>query len=263
MQMMQSVVAHRSEIYDDSAAMQARLSEAKRSHAANLRAELKQAHAELLADKELERQELLVQSRLERRQLQHALDERNRAFAAEVVGKCDGRRQAKEALTGRAAARAFTGGFVRQQNAMVRQLQLGDLRRRKQDEEAITAAHAAAARKEQETWKSRAAAEARRRAEAAREDRREEKSELLRKKQTLEMGRERELELVRMKQQQLHDIKMMLQQPVDMNVPSAFGDSLTGLASLNGPETPGGPVAGGGALPPPPSSDTPGLVIER
>ena len=236
MQMMQSVVAHRSEMYDDSAAMQARISEAKRSHAANLRAELRQAHAELVADRELERQELLVQSRLERRQLQHALDERNRAFAAEVVQKYDSRRQHKDALLGRAAARAFTGGFVRQQNAMVRQLQLGDLRRRKQDEEVSVAQHAAQARKEQEAWKARAASEARRRAEAAREERRQDKAELEAKRESLAMTRDRELQMVKMKQQQLHDIKMMLAQPVDLNVPSAFGNS---HLSFGGPPSPG------------------------
>ena len=236
MQMMQSVVAHRSELYDDAEALHERIQQAKRSHAANLRAELKQAHAELLADRELERQELLVQSRLERRQLQHALDERNRAFAMEVVTKCDRRRQQKDALIGRAAARAFTGGFVRQQNAMVRQLQLGDLRRRKQEEALVVAQHAAAARQEQETWKARAAAEARRRAEAAREERRQDKAELLQKQQTLQGARERELEMVKMKQQQLHDIKMMLAQPVDLNIPpSAYGDALGGMS---GPGTP-------------------------
>ena len=126
MQMMQAVVSQRTEMYDDAAAAQQRFTEAKRSHAASLRAELKQAHAELIADRELERQELLVQSRLERRQLQHALDERNRAFASEVVQKCEARRATKDNLSSSAQAREFTGGFVRQQNAVVRQLQLGN-----------------------------------------------------------------------------------------------------------------------------------------
>lgn len=46
--------------------VQAQLAEAKRSHAASLRAELKQAHAELLADKELERQVRCVMTALRR-----------------------------------------------------------------------------------------------------------------------------------------------------------------------------------------------------
>merc|ERR1719174_3047884 len=111
MRMMQVVVAQRSEVHDVLADQQERMVEAKRSHAAALRAELKQAHAELVADRELERQELLVQSRLERRQLQHALDERNRAFAAEVLSKCEARRSTRAALDGRLRARNFTSGF--------------------------------------------------------------------------------------------------------------------------------------------------------
>ena len=215
MQMMQVVVSQRGEVYDDVAAQHARIDEAKRHHASSLRAELKQAHKELLADKELERQELLVQSRLERRQLQHALDERNRAFASEVVAKCESRRGAKTALDARQESRHFTGGFVRQQNAMVRQLQLGDLRRRRQEELSHTTAAVASARVEQEEWKLRAAEEARRRAEAARQGRVEEKAEVARKRQGLEVARQRELDIVRLKQQQLHDIRAMLARPVE------------------------------------------------
>jgi hypothetical protein len=76
--LMSAVVARRDvNVYEQVIAVQTHMIDDKRHHAATLRAELKQAHAELQADKELERQELLVQSRLERRQLQHALDERH------------------------------------------------------------------------------------------------------------------------------------------------------------------------------------------
>ena len=251
MQMMQVVVAQRSDAYDDLAATQARIAASKRAHAASVRAELKQAHAELVADRELERQELLVQSRLEKEQLQHALDERNRAFATEVVHKCEARRSAKEALANRATARAFTGGFVRQQNAMVRQLQLGDLRRRRNDDLMQTSATVSAARTEQEAWKDRAAAEARRRVEATRQVRREEKAELLRKTQSVEAARQREIDLVRLKQQQLLDIRAMLARPVDQ-VGSFMDDSL--VAVVGGPSNGAEGEAGFGG---PPASAAP------
>ena len=51
-------MSQRSEFSDDVTVQQARSAEAKRAHASSLRAELKQAHKELLADKELERQVL-------------------------------------------------------------------------------------------------------------------------------------------------------------------------------------------------------------
>lgn len=205
------------------------MTEAKRSHAAELRAELKQAHAELVADKELERQELLVQSRLERRQLQHALDERNRAFAAEVVSKCDARRSAKDNLSSRATARSFTGGFVRQQNAMARQLQLGNLRRRRQEEMMSTTSAARAAKIDHEEWRQHAANETRRRADAARKSHVEDKADLSRRALEQAAARERELDMVRLKQQQLHDIRMMLARPI-----STADDELGGTADSLG-----------------------------
>ena len=181
----------------------------------------------------------MVQSRLERRQLQHALDERNRAFAFEVVTKFDARRAANNVLTRRSAARTFTDGFVRQQNTMTRQLQLGILRRRRQDEMMQTAVAATAARAEQERWKARAAAEAQRKAEAARQWRRDEKRQNARRKLRIEAGRERELDLLRLKQEQLHDIRLMLARPLEMAEASprtACGESLNALT--RGPNSP-------------------------
>ena len=215
MMMMASVVASRQDAAEDVAAQHARYTQAKVEQASAMRAELKQAHAELLADKELERQELLVQSRLERRQLQHALDERNRAIAAEVHQKHDLRRSTKDSLVARATSRSFTGSFVRQQNAMVRQLQLGDLRRRKEEEELKISATAETARREQEAWKNRAAAEARNRGEALREGLRRDRKELAAKREVHEATRQRELDMVRLKQTQLREIKAMLSQPLD------------------------------------------------
>ena len=225
MQMMQSVVAARQDSYDDVAAASARLAEQKRMMAASLRAELKQAHAELLADKELERQELLVQSRLERRQLQHALDERNRGYAAEIAAKHDARRATKDALSGRAASRAFTGSFVRQQNSMVRQLQLGDLRRKREEEVYRTAAYAADVRMENEAHRAKAASEAKRRADALRERSRQDSHDVTRRREHAEATHQRELDMVRLKQAQLRDIRTMLAQPVDVSggLPAILG----------------------------------------
>ena len=217
MAMMQSVVMSREESYEDVAALQARQEAERRSVTAMMRAELKQAHAELLADKELERQELLVQSRLERRQLQHALDERHRALNAEVHLKQTEARALKEAIAGRKASRSFTGSFVRQQNAMIRQLQLGDLRRRKEEVLQATLQHTEQQRRQADDFKQSAASEARRRAQALREGNRKEKLELEKKREAVEVTRQRELDLVHLKQLQLREIRTMLSQPVDLS----------------------------------------------
>jgi len=154
--------------------------------------------------------------RLERRQLQHALDERNRALHAEVHLKQHEARQTREAVSGRKASRAFTGSFVRQQNAMIRQLQLGDLRRRREEEHARTAQQADRARKDVEAFKVSAAGEARRRAQMLREGSRQEKMEMMRRREAVDATRERELDMVRLKQAQLREIRSMLSQPVDL-----------------------------------------------
>lgn len=125
-------------------------------------------------------------------------------------------RATKEAIAGRKASRSFTGSFVRQQNAMIRQLQLGDLRRRKEEEQAVTAMRAETTRKEQEAFRASAATEARRRAEALREGTQQDKVNLHRKREAVEATRERELDMVRLKQAQLREIRAMLSQPIDL-----------------------------------------------
>jgi hypothetical protein len=241
MAMMQSVVMSREESYEDVAALQARQEAERRSVTAMMRAELKQAHAELLADKELERQELLVQSRLERRQLQHALDERHRALNAEVHLKQTEARALKEAIAGRKASRSFTGSFVRQQNAMIRQLQLGDLRRRKEEVLQATQQHTEQQRRQAEDFKHSAASEARRRAQALREGNRKEKLELEKKREAVEVTRQRELDLVHLKQLQLREIRTMLSQPVDLStgLPASMATATAaGLMTIGRPSSP-------------------------
>ena len=144
-------------------------------------------------------------------------------MSAESCRYCGGvgrRRAAQEGSTppvrATSLSRSFTGSFVRQQNAMIRQLQLGDLRRRREEEFADTSFKVAGQRKATESFKLSAATEACRRAEALREGSRQERRELERKREEVEAMRERELDMVRLKQSQLREIRSMLAQPIDM-----------------------------------------------
>ena len=87
--------------------------------------------------------------------------------------------------------------------------------------------------------------------EATRQVRREEKAELLRKTQSVEAARQREIDLVRLKQQQLLDIRAMLARPVDQ-VGSFMDDSL--VAVVGGPSNGAEGEAGFGG---PPASAAP------
>ena len=85
-------------------------------------------------------------------------------------------------------------------------------------------AHASQARKEREAWRTRAAVESRRRAEALRQSNIHDRQEMARRTQSSDAMRERELDMVRLKQAQLREIRNMLSQPVDLAAAGPAGE---------------------------------------
>ena len=102
---------------------------------------------------------------------------------------------------------------MRQQNAMARQLQLGELRRQRESDLVTTTVLTAQQHVAEVTWQQRHQAENLQRAEVVRNSIRTHRHEVAIEIGKKQAEREGELEWIRSKQKQLRDIKRMLNEP--------------------------------------------------
>ena len=217
---------------DEVALMRAEMTHEKRVAAAVRRAEALEAREARESDREQERKELTVQARLEKHDLRFAVAERRRVLQGEVAQLAAARRARSEGRERLLASREFTSAFVRQQNAMGRQLQLGELRRARDSELVSATVTTHSQHANGKIWQQRLATDKGRRAMAVRESVRVHRHEValeIAKKQT---EREQELAIIHNKQKQLREIKRMLTEPVAPLASAGSGlEMVTGVAA--------------------------------
>jgi len=207
--------------------------QAKQEQASAVRQWYAESKRELQEEKEAERTEQLEATRAHKRQLNMALQLQRQAEAQEQARLRDkvARQRAKGANRG--GARDFAGAFVRRQNAMARQLGLGDSRRRQTEGEMANAERAHAVRTEQQFQRARAAAQRLARAEARRMGVASHRDDTAKQLAAREVEHRYELDVIKFKKQQLREIKALLSRPMPQS-PTSDGGFSDGEAFFGG-----------------------------
>ena len=151
--------------------------------------------------------------RTQRRQLSAALELQKQTTLQEQSRLREQVQCARAANQQVQGAKGFATAFVAQQNAMGRQLRLGDLKRR-QAEEAVSSSSGAHRRREEAAFqKARAGAMRLARAEERRQGVAVLRVDMAKQLAAREVESRYELDVVRFKKQQLREIKMLLAKP--------------------------------------------------
>ena len=207
--------------------------QAKQEQASAVRQWYAESKRELQEEKEAERTEQLEATRAHKRQLNMALQLQRQAEAQEQARLRDKVSRQRAKVANRGGARDFAGAFVRRQNAMARQLGLGDSRRRQTEGEMANAERAHAVRTEQQFQRARAAAQRLARAEARRMGVASHRDDTAKQLAAREVEHRYELDVIKFKKQQLREIKALLSRPMPQS-PTSDGGFSDGEAFFGG-----------------------------